>query len=294
MALTSPRFAGNARLQKAALNKPAMGRGEVGEAVRIVQQALIELGYWLEVSIKRFGTPDGIFGNETEARVRSFQSGHGLFPDGIVGELTMAKLDLLLPTAGPALPPLPAKADFKHRVKLHFRSLSMTNLPLSLQEQNARMVYAQYGIYLDVVSGKSMNLTAAQMATFEAVDVGECVDNKLTTELGDLHKQGLQGVGANEIVIYFVPKVTDETGGEINGCAAINTGRPAVVVSSSASPWTLGHELAHVLLGNFSPTHSTDKANLLYAPTRGITANPPGIDPTRLTTIRSSPYVTAY
>lgn len=294
MALTSPRFAGNDRLQKAALNKPAMGRGEVGEAVRIIQQALIELGYWMDISVKRFATPDGIFGRETEARVREFQSGHDLFPDGIVGQFTLAKLDELLPTAGPKLPPLPTKADFKHRVRVHFRSIALTELPISFQEQNARMVYSQYGIYLDVRSGMSMHLTPQQAKTFEAVDVGECVDNSLTSELGDLHKIGLQGVGANEIVIYFAPKVTDETGDEINGCAAINTGRPAVVVSATGSPWTLGHELGHVLLGDFTPGHSTNLANLMYAPSADITANPPGFNPDQLKAIRKSPYIDAY
>lgn len=294
MALTSPRFATNARLQKASRNQPAMGRGEVGEAVRIIQQALIELGYWLDVSVKRFATPDGIFGPETEDRVRQFQRGHGLYPDGIVGQLTLDKLDKLLPTAGPALPPLPAKANFKHRVRLHLRSIALTELPLSYQEQNARMVYSQYGIYLDVLSGMSLALTAQQQAKFESVDVGECIDNKLTEELGELHKLGLQGVGTNEIVLYIAPKVTDETGKEINGCAAINTGRPAVVISATGSPWTMGHELGHVLLGNFKPVHSTDKANLMYAPSANITANPPGFSPEQLTAIRASPYVSAY
>jgi peptidoglycan hydrolase-like protein with peptidoglycan-binding domain len=93
MALSSPRFAGNARLEKAASNKPAMGWGEKGEPVRVIQQALIDLGYWLDISTKKFGTPDGIFGNETFDRVKSFQRSKSLFPDGIVGRLTMDALD---------------------------------------------------------------------------------------------------------------------------------------------------------------------------------------------------------
>src|SRR5690606_16447248 len=70
MALSSPRFAGNTRLEKAASNKPAMGWGEKGEPVRVIQQALIDLGYWLDISTKKFGSPDGIFGNETYERVK--------------------------------------------------------------------------------------------------------------------------------------------------------------------------------------------------------------------------------
>src|SRR5262245_56266453 len=107
MALTSPRYANNQRLQNAARNNPAMGFGEIGEPGRIIQQALIGLGYVMDISVKKFGTPDGIFGNETRDRVKSFQRGHYLYPDGIVGKFTMAKFDEPLRTPGPILPPLP-------------------------------------------------------------------------------------------------------------------------------------------------------------------------------------------
>jgi hypothetical protein len=295
MALSSPRFKGIPRFQQAAENKPPIGRGEVGEPVRILQQSLIELGYWMDISIRRFNTPDGIFGPETQDRVKQFQRSQGLVDDGIVGKHTMAKLDALLPTAGPKLPPLPSsKTFFKHRVRIHLRSIALTEVPMSFQEENARMVYAQYGIYLDVRSGMSLMLSPADAKTFESVDVGECVDGKLTAELGALHKLGLQGVSANEVVFYFAPKVINEKGVEINGCAAINPDRPAVVVSSTSTQWTMGHELGHVLLGNFSPAHSTDTANLMYAPTADIVANPPGLSPEQLTAIRSSRYVSAY
>jgi hypothetical protein len=295
MALRSPRFATIKRFQQAAENKPPISRGEVGEPVRILQQSLIELGYWMDISTRRFNTPDGIFGPETEDRVKQFQRAQRIRDDGIVGKDTMAKLDARLPTAGPKLPPLPSsKTFFKYRVRIHLRSIALTEVPMSFQEQNARMVYAQYGIYLDVRSGMSLKLSPADAKKFESVDVGECVDEKLTDELGELHKLGLQGVGADEIVIYFAPKVTDETGGEINGCAAINADRPAVVVSSTSTKWTMGHELGHVLLGKFTPGHSTDNSNLMYAPTAGIIANPPGFTPEQLKVIQSSRYISAY
>jgi peptidoglycan hydrolase-like protein with peptidoglycan-binding domain len=57
-----------------------LSNGSEGRQVQLLQQAL--------GSIK----VDGIFGPETEAAVRSFQSSHGLTVDGIVGPLTSAAL----------------------------------------------------------------------------------------------------------------------------------------------------------------------------------------------------------
>jgi peptidoglycan hydrolase-like protein with peptidoglycan-binding domain len=297
MALSSPRFAGNARLEKAASNKPAMGWGEKGEPVRIIQQSLIDLGYWLDISTKKFGTPDGILGNETFDRVKSFQRSKGLFPDGIIGRLTMDALDKALPGAGPVLPPLPKTPSFKNSVRIHLISLvPETTEPLSRQENNARMVLAQYGIRLVTASGQSLGLTAAERTMFEDVNVGECNLNKsgLSSELTALLNRGLAGVGANEIVVFFAKKVSNQHGSELNGCAEQNaSSRPITVVSSTASPWTMGHEVVHVLLEGYTPVHSSDTGNLMYSPSSAITANPPSLDTTQLTTIRASRYCPA-
>src|SRR5687767_12526568 len=95
MALRSPRFAGNARLEAAANNSPTIKWGEQGEAVKILQQAYLDLGFSMPISTKKTGKPDGIFGNETFSVTKAFQSKHTLSPDGIVGRDTMAKLDAL-------------------------------------------------------------------------------------------------------------------------------------------------------------------------------------------------------
>ena len=116
----------------------------------------------------------------------------------------------------------------------------------------------------------------------------------MSKELGDLHKVGLRGVSANEIVIYIAKKVIDKSGKELNGCAAINSNRPAVVVSSTGSPWTLGHELAHVLLETYRPVHSTYTGNLMYAPSASISSNPATLDVKQLEAIRKSKFVSSY
>ena len=106
MALTSQRMANNRRLQAAAENSPPMRKGETGEAVQILQQALIQTGFPMPVSTQA-GSPDGIFGNETVNTVYRFQAREGLQRDGIAGHDTLHRLDDLLgdgddpPLSGP-------------------------------------------------------------------------------------------------------------------------------------------------------------------------------------------------
>jgi peptidoglycan hydrolase-like protein with peptidoglycan-binding domain len=95
MPLTSPRFAGNVRLQKAAANNPALAKGESGEAVVIVQQTLIDLGFAIPISTRKTGRPDGILGDETARTIKAFQAREGLAQDGIAGRDTLARLNEL-------------------------------------------------------------------------------------------------------------------------------------------------------------------------------------------------------
>ena len=55
-----------------------------GPAVRKLQELLRAAGNSIE--------PDGVFGQQTEAAVRQFQSDHGLAADGVVGSRTWAVL----------------------------------------------------------------------------------------------------------------------------------------------------------------------------------------------------------
>ena len=85
-----------------ALDPSTLYNGCTGEAVRKMQQALIDLGY-----LK--GTADGIFGNNTENAVRAFQKKNKLDVDGLAGKKT---LELIMnQAAGKAQPtPTPAPA----------------------------------------------------------------------------------------------------------------------------------------------------------------------------------------
>ena len=107
MALTSPRFAPIQQCQNAAQNNPSMKYWSKGEGVAAVQQGLIDLGFQLPLSTKRFGAPDGIYGNETVTQMKAFQVKNKLTADGVVGANTMAALDRLLPLPHSAASGLP-------------------------------------------------------------------------------------------------------------------------------------------------------------------------------------------
>jgi len=97
MALRSGRFAKNARLVQVSTNNPAMRQGEKGDAVAIVQQSLVDLGFAMPITTKKGSSlADGIFGQETFRVVKLFQTKNGLTADGIVGRNTIAKLDDLI------------------------------------------------------------------------------------------------------------------------------------------------------------------------------------------------------
>lgn len=75
--------------------------GKRGEPVRKLQNALLQLGF----ELPEFGA-DGIFKNETDRAVRKFQRDFELSADGVVGPITIGKMDELL-TKGKSAPPNP-------------------------------------------------------------------------------------------------------------------------------------------------------------------------------------------
>lgn len=110
--LKSPRFTAPAtrnRFLQAIENSPTIKKKDANrEAVRLLQQALIDLGFPLPKSTAKYDSPDGDFGSETDDAVRRFQSREfpTESPDGKVGRNTLSRLDDLLPHAGVPLPPL--------------------------------------------------------------------------------------------------------------------------------------------------------------------------------------------
>ena len=75
------------RSTKGTTVKLPIGEGASGAFVRDIQQQLIKAGYRLP----RYGA-DSVFGEETENAVMRFQRDHNLAVDGLVGQVTLSKL----------------------------------------------------------------------------------------------------------------------------------------------------------------------------------------------------------
>lgn len=82
-------------------------KGMSGEAVKQMQQRLIQLGYLS-------GTADGKYGTDTAEAVYNFQKMNGILRDGIAGAQTLAKLysaTAVKPTAAPTATPRPTSGS---------------------------------------------------------------------------------------------------------------------------------------------------------------------------------------
>lgn len=176
-------------------------------------------------------------------------------------------------------------AKFTHRVGLHFRSLSLTNISFQTLLKSAELVYAQYGIQVVFRSGQSLGLSEAEAKRFEQVD-GTCKWKITSGEYRDVQKLG-GPVSPTEILVYYVKRFSKA--GSL-GCGGHIPGHPACIVAASGSRWTTAHEVGHVLLGSsFIPVHSSDTKNLMYKSTPGISAKLPILTNKQVTQIKKSP-----
>jgi hypothetical protein len=176
------------------------------------------------------------------------------------------------------------------KVRLHFKSIGTPTVPEFTALKNMQMVYGQYGIKIEFASGESLLLTNEQQISLANVDVGTCtLGGNLTDEQKELFSLGsFQSVRANDIVVYYVEGVKPDSGSLV-GCATHGAKRPACIVASRGSKWTLAHEVSHVL----GLTHLADTSNVMNTPTASITANPPGLTDDQLKKVKASKLVVA-
>ncbi len=191
---------------------------------------------------------DGIFGELTRQAVVAFQKQAGIGVDGIAGPITKAALGM--PDTG---------AKFTHRIRLHFRSISLTDVPFNSILSHTQAVYAQYGIKIDYMTGMSLMLSPDEAKRLEQID-GSCTWKVTGGEYAELLQLG-SPVPGSDIVVFFVDRFSES----INGCGGHMTNRPGCIVAKAGTKFCTAHEVGHVLLGSgFSPVHSTDKTNVMF------------------------------
>jgi peptidoglycan hydrolase-like protein with peptidoglycan-binding domain len=93
--LNSRRLGKIPALQMAASNNPPLMVGQTNDGVAAIQNLLRDLGFDFPVSFRN-GKADGVFGSETKSNVEAFQRNSSLKPDGIVGRMTLTKLEGLI------------------------------------------------------------------------------------------------------------------------------------------------------------------------------------------------------
>ena len=233
--------------------------------------ALIDLGYPMPRSTGNPNySPDAVFGNEMKETLIAFQKATpGLAQTGTIDRGTMLALDSKF-------------RGYKHRVRLHFRSLSLMNVPFARSLADAEIVYGQYGIKAEFSSGMSLMLSAEEEVTFSLID-NSCTWLITDGEYDQLHGMG-PSVPPTDILVYYVLKLSDAS-----GCGGHSLNRPACTVDNAAFRWDTAHEVGHVLLtSTFLPIHITDPRNLMFS-TSNITDMVPVLTDRQVAQIRRSP-----
>lgn len=175
-------------------------------------------------------------------------------------------------------------------VRIHVRLAANLKIDVHQAIRNAQRLYGRNKIYFETPAPQSVYMNAADFGRLSVVN-GECRWNQESSEQKDLFDL----VGANDmfgITAVFVSGLQTASG-PLNGCAGHAAYRAGVMIGSACTPWTLSHEVGHVLLGaNYSPVHTTDASNIMFASSSRFTqASNPSFDFAQLAQIRSSPYV---
>lgn len=163
----------------------------------------------------------------------------------------------------------------QYLVNIQMYSIAMPGAPEMTALRNAQRVYGQYGICIRLNNGQSLLLSRQQQSSLQVID-GSCEWSTLSDDQQQLHDlRDDYRSRPFDIHVYFVQEIRKTDGSRLNGCGGHLPGRPAVTIAASGTPWTLAHELGHVLLGPaFRPVHSNDRANLMFGVGRTDSTTP--------------------
>ncbi|WP_222594575.1 hypothetical protein, partial [Cellulomonas xylanilytica] len=159
------------------------------------------------------------------------------------------------------------------QLRVHVKLLTEpTSVSRAQMIQSMVDVYRSAGIDVVVASTETLNLPL-----LTDLDVGGCTRGSTTTEQNQLFANR-NNAGADDLCVYFVRSTVPP----LNGCAAHAGTQWSAVVTSVASPWTLGHEAGHVLgLPHVGPTDRL----MMGGGTWNITNPPPDLAQSEIDTM---------
>jgi hypothetical protein len=150
---------------------------------------------------------------------------------------------------------------FPECVRLHIKVLQAPDpkatppqVTIEASLKNMQQVYRTAGIRAEVGSREDFTNDPA-FSTLLNINVGPCQTPQTLSPNQQALFANNTNVGPNDVAVYFVSTVTRTTptpsGGTISGvlfgCAAPTNARSVVIAAPTATPWTLAHEVAHVL-----------------------------------------------
>ncbi len=167
-------------------------------------------------------------------------------------------------------------------VPLRFKLLYHPIVPIETMVYNATSLFASAGIILRC----NPAIQQLYIPHLEVISIGKrgCTlsappnpaDNPDVWELYEQRDGALPG----EVMIYFVKAIVPFT----SGCARHPKGKPGVIIAGIAGPWTLAHELGHVL----GLRHTENTHQLMYAWTARIQHLPPDLLPSEIAVMREN------
>lgn len=193
----------------------------------------------------------------------------------------------VLITTDAFLPPDPVIGPVRFRLQV--KVIARPRIPVATQLANVRRAYAPHFISVDVTPTEEV--APEDGARFNTVSVGHCsVDEEIAPDLKSLHETLRGNAGDKVIVMFLVHDIlrdTQESGFvKDNGCARHPADKPGGVVAFDAGPWTLAHEIGHVL--GVIKHAQADPDRLMHIPTKPSTDTPPTLAPDEVQLIRTS------
>jgi hypothetical protein len=146
-------------------------------------------------------------------------------------------------------------------------------------------LYEDAGITVNLVNTETLDLTNNDdLIPLNDILVDDCKRGSPSAEQTALSNfRGL--AGANDVVV-FMCRTVSKTSGSLNGCATHPDGRPMAVVSSTATLYSMAHEVGHVL-GLEHDKNNTDRLMYGYG-TANLTNLPPDFSQDEVKTMLAS------